>query len=141
VDPDVKRHTETKKKVKQANGDQDWIDFSGNLPENNQNKPRGGAPTGATTTSSNPGTGRDMDSAVKPSELGYKGGLFGSLFKSSSDEEVGTFTGEKPRTSLLEPPPGYQTPSPNQPYGVTKHIETGTAQKLDVPVGDIGGGI
>ena len=27
------------------------------------------------------------------------------------------FTGEPPRTSLTEPPPGYQTPSPDQPYG------------------------
>ena len=30
------------------------------------------------------------------------------------------FTGEPPRLSLTEPPPGYQTPSPDQPYGVGK---------------------
>ena len=28
------------------------------------------------------------------------------------------FTGEPPRSSLIEPPPGYRTPSPTQPYGV-----------------------
>jgi hypothetical protein len=33
-------------------------------------------------------------------------------------EEYGTFTGEPPRVSLTEPPPGYQTPSPDQPYGI-----------------------
>jgi len=33
-------------------------------------------------------------------------------------EDYGTFTGEPPRVSLTEPPPGYQTPSPDQPYGI-----------------------
>jgi len=34
-------------------------------------------------------------------------------------EEYGTFTGEPPRASLTDPPPGYQTPSPDQPYGIS----------------------
>ncbi|MGB3746225.1 MAG: hypothetical protein WBD11_17125 [Xanthobacteraceae bacterium] len=33
-------------------------------------------------------------------------------------EEYGTFTGEPPRANLTDPPPGYQTPSPDQPYGI-----------------------
>jgi len=33
-------------------------------------------------------------------------------------EQYATFTGEPPRTSLTDPPPGYQTPSPDQPYGI-----------------------
>lgn len=33
-------------------------------------------------------------------------------------EDYGTFTGEPPRVSLTEPPPGYQTPSADQPYGI-----------------------
>lgn len=54
-----------------------------------------------------------------PSQLGYTGGLFSSMFGSDKkDEESARFTGEPARTSLTEPPPGYQTPSPNQPYGV-----------------------
>jgi hypothetical protein len=36
------------------------------------------------------------------------------------DEESAKFTGEQPRASLTEPPPGYRTPSPDQPYGVGK---------------------
>lgn len=49
-----------------------------------------------------------------PSQLGYNGGLLG-IFK-SNDKPV-HFTGEPTRTELTEPPPGYQTPSPEQPYG------------------------
>jgi hypothetical protein len=33
-------------------------------------------------------------------------------------EERGTFTGEPPRVSLTDPPAGYLTPSPDQPYGI-----------------------
>jgi hypothetical protein len=55
---------------------------------------------------------------LNPSELGYSGGLFKSLFGGNTDSESATFTSEPARTSLTEPPPGYQTPSPNQPYGI-----------------------
>jgi hypothetical protein len=34
-------------------------------------------------------------------------------------EEYGTFTGEPPRANLTDPPPGYQTPSPDQLYGIS----------------------
>jgi hypothetical protein len=33
-------------------------------------------------------------------------------------EEYATFTGEPRRSTLTDPPPGYLTPSPDQPYGV-----------------------
>lgn len=56
---------------------------------------------------------------MTPSELGYKGGLWGNIFGDRDNESV-RFTGEPPRASLTEPPPGYQTPSPDQPYGVGK---------------------
>jgi hypothetical protein len=36
-----------------------------------------------------------------------------------SKEEYGTFTGEPPRANLTDPPPGYQTPSPDEPYGIS----------------------
>jgi hypothetical protein len=57
------------------------------------------------------------DPRLKPSELGYKGGLFSSLF-GGTETETAKFTGEPPRATLTEPPPGYRTPSPAQPYGV-----------------------
>jgi len=59
-------------------------------------------------------------SQLSPSELGYKGGFFG-MFKSK--EETTKFTGEPPRALLTDPPVGYQTPSPDQPYGVGKTAE------------------
>lgn len=34
-------------------------------------------------------------------------------------EEYGKFNGEPPRTSLVQPPAGYMTPSPAAPYGTT----------------------
>jgi hypothetical protein len=38
-------------------------------------------------------------------------------------EEYGKFSGETPRTSLVQPPPGYLTPSPAAPYGVTPRAD------------------
>jgi len=54
---------------------------------------------------------------MSPSQLGYKGGLWNSIFGSKDDEDAARFTGEPSRASLTDPPPGYQTPSPDQPYG------------------------
>ena len=67
----------------------------------------------------NPASG--FGNPVPPSELGYSGGFFG-LFRSNKKEEQEKFTGEPPRTSLTEPPAGYQTPSPDQPYGLAKGV-------------------
>ncbi|MDN4983550.1 hypothetical protein KUL72_33470 [Bradyrhizobium arachidis] len=52
---------------------------------------------------------------MSPAELGYTGGLWNLL--SSNKSESKQFTSEPPRQSLVEPPPGYQTPSPNYAYG------------------------
>jgi hypothetical protein len=52
-----------------------------------------------------------------PSQLGQpKRSLLS--FDWMKSEEYGTFTGEPPRVSLTDPPPGYMTPSPDQPYGI-----------------------
>jgi hypothetical protein len=49
-------------------------------------------------------------------------------------EEQAKFTGEPPRSSLTEPPPGYQTPSPAQPYGLAKGAPAKAADNfLDRP--------
>jgi hypothetical protein len=63
--------------------------------------------------------GERTDARLSSTELGYKGGLFGKMF-AGSEERPATFTGETPRTSLVEPPAGYQTPSPAQPYALGK---------------------
>jgi hypothetical protein len=60
---------------------------------------------------------------LSPSQLGYNGS-FSGLFGGNKKEEA-TFKGEPTRNSLTEPPPGYQTPSPNFAYG------TGPMQPLN----------
>lgn len=59
--------------------------------------------------------GTNANPSLMPAELGYTGGLW-NMFKGNSSEEA-KFTSEPPRQSLVEPPPGYQTPSPNYAYG------------------------
>lgn len=65
----------------------------------------------------------DSQRPQRPSELGYKGGLFGGLFKDNSKPEVATFTNEPARNELTQPPPGYRTPSAAHPYGLTPRQE------------------
>jgi len=47
-------------------------------------------------------------------------------------EEVGKFEGEPPRTTLVDPPVGYLTPSPAAPYGVTPR--PGVPEKKEKPL-------
>ena len=60
-----------------------------------------------------PGVGEQSS----PSALGQPKKNFFN-FDWMNREEYGTFTGEPPRVSLTDPPPGYETPSPDQPYGI-----------------------
>jgi hypothetical protein len=53
--------------------------------------------------------------SLSPSQLGFSGG-FSKLFGGNKAESA-PFTGEPTRDSLTQPPPGYQTPSPNFAYG------------------------
>jgi hypothetical protein len=56
-----------------------------------------------------------------PAQLGYTGGLFGSMknfFGGNNQPETTTFEAEPPRVSLTDPPSGYRSPSAAQPYGV-----------------------
>lgn len=115
-DPDVARRKQREKEEANRQPGETFLRERNPLPPDQLApgpKPRGvrapPAPESAPT----------LGTILSPSELGYKsGGLFGNLFKWGSDEESVRFTGEPARTSLTEPPPGYQTPSPDQPYGV-----------------------
>jgi hypothetical protein len=81
-------------------------------------KPRSARKTASSGSSQAPKS--EYGDVLSPSQLGTKGaGLLGNIF-GSKEEESAKFTGEPPRASLTEPPPGYQTPSPDQPYGVGK---------------------
>lgn len=79
-------------------------------------KPRNERKASAGSYQSSPdGYGKQLS----PSELGDRGNIFSRMF-GSDKEEVANFTGEPPRGSLTAPPRGYQTPSPDQPYGTGK---------------------
>ena len=62
-----------------------------------------------------PGTSQN-NPILSPSQLGFNGG-FGSLMFGGNKTETAPFKGEPERSTLTQPPPGYQTPSPNFAYG------------------------
>lgn len=53
-----------------------------------------------------------------PADRGVKKSLLGGIDSIFHKEQYATFTGEPSRSNLTDPPPGYLTPSPDQPYGI-----------------------
>jgi hypothetical protein len=130
ADPDAARAKSRESKRKVAIGNASTaIENQGrpiNPDELNRGVPR---QQGTESTGSNAPAPGPSGAPVAPSQLGYFGGLFsgqawgfGSGFGGYKDE-TGTFTSEPQRSQLTEPPPGYQTPSGDQPYGVTRRVE------------------
>lgn len=76
----------------------------------------GAIPSGKSerTTAPDPNAYKDPGRSYTPTELGFTGFL--NLFGYRVEQQP--FTGEPARTNLIQPPVGYQTPSPNYPYGV-----------------------
>jgi hypothetical protein len=113
-DPDVQqRKAEAAKKRQPNKSASDAMEEEGR-PLSRKEIDRGKVAAGTTSSGSN-GPDEDMRWFKDP---GAKS-IFGNMFSSfSSKEEVGSFTGEPVRDSLTAPPAGYQTPSPEQPYGL-----------------------
>jgi hypothetical protein len=65
-------------------------------------------------TAPDPNANKDPGRNFSPTELGFGG--FGNIFGYKAEQQP--FTGEPARSNLIQPPAGYQTPSPNYPYGV-----------------------
>jgi len=121
VDPDVKRRKEATAAQHKASS----IDESRALRPNEM-MPAGADVKG--TAQKSVQTDAPPDGApMKPSQLGFNGWSFTNLF--ASPPESVTFTQEPSRDSLTEPPAGYRTPAPNQPYGLGK--ENTTPQAYD----------
>jgi hypothetical protein len=116
-DPDVnqRKAEAVKKKAPRKTAAETMIEEG--RPLSRSELERGRLPEG--TTAAGPSqTPEESARPMKPSELGAKN-LFSGMFSSFSDKgETATFTGEPVRDNLTAPPPGYQTPSPDQPYGI-----------------------
>ena len=133
VDPDAKRAKEradAKKKRVGGAGFRDSDTMGNAISPSELNAPGASAGTGKPNTF-DPRDGRPLS----PTELGFSGFGWRAFGFGANTEEVGTFTAEPPRESLIAPPPGYQTPSPSHPYGVTRRPEYGSVEKHDPAVG------
>jgi hypothetical protein len=69
----------------------------------------------------------DIGRPMSPKELGVTGtGIFSwKGLTGNNGMETAKFDGEPQRGSLTQPPVGYQTPSPNQPYGTASDSRGG----------------
>lgn len=111
-DPDEQRRKEAVAARKKAN--KDPIEASRVLMPNELAQKSTGKSTGGESVDQ-PGGNPGTNAILSPDQLGYKGG-FSGLF-GGSKTETAQFKGEPTRESLTQPPPGYQTPSPNFAYG------------------------
>ncbi len=97
-----------------------------------------GAPGSGRVSQPSPNDNLDPGRPSMPSELGVpSGGLFswfggssGSSLWGSSKPETAPFDGEPPRTSLTQPPTGYQTPSASYPYGINSEKKNNSTLNL-----------
>ena len=110
-DPDVKRRKEAIAARKKENKDPREASRVLTPSELAVGKTAAGKGSAGPDLPGNPGA----TAILSPSQLGYEGGFMG-MFKGSKTETA-PFKGEPPRDSLIMPPPGYQTPSPNYAYG------------------------
>jgi hypothetical protein len=123
-DPDVKRAKKAKDAERKRKSYTEGVDDRPLLPSE-YTKSSSGKGDNPTILGS-----KNEEESSRPStlsELGSKN-IFSKVWGNKPDEQT-TFTGEPRRESLIEPPAGYRTPSPNQPYGVGK--DTWTAPKVD----------
>jgi hypothetical protein len=120
-DPDIKRVKLRREQERKRKPQEPGVD---DKPLSPSQMTEGKPTVGPTTPRGGEAPGKSMEGSAQPStnaELGSKGFL--NMFKTgfwAPKEEYTPFTGEPQRSSLTEPPPGYRTPSPNQPYGVGK---------------------
>jgi hypothetical protein len=113
-DPDEARRKATIARRKTEN--KDPREASRVLSPSEMNVGRTVSTTPAAGQVTQPGEGDPGRNAIlSPSQLGFDGKL--SNMFGGSKAEIAPFTGEPTRDSLTQPPPGYQTPSPNFAYG------------------------
>ncbi|MBV8754464.1 MAG: hypothetical protein JO328_16500 [Hyphomicrobiales bacterium] len=87
-------------------------------------------------TAPDPNANKDPGRNFSPTELGFPG--FGNLFGYKAEQQP--FAGEPARTNLIQPPTGYQTPSPNYPYGVGMPKNNSVQEMPQIKDRAVGGG-
>jgi len=119
-DQDEKRRHEAAVKRKKEARTFSWEDLSRQLSPNELRNGTG-SPKDKALRKRAGETPEEADRQYKPSELGYVGGLFGDFkgfFTGNNKDETATFEREPSRASLTDPPTGYRSPSPLEPYGL-----------------------
>jgi hypothetical protein len=115
-DPDVQAREKAKTAERKVKPHRDYVQESSRPlrpDELNVNAPKGNASGDGDSSA---------DSLMRdPRDTGAKKSLLSGLFRSKT--EYATFTGEPTRGVLTDPPPGYLTPSPDQPYGIGQSTE------------------
>ena len=111
-DPDAARRKAAIAARKKAN--KDPVEAARILTPSELEKGKTAAPARTSEDPIQPGNSA-TNPILSPSQLGYNGGLMGMF--GGSKVETAPFKGEPTRESLTQPPPGYQTPSPNFAYG------------------------
>lgn len=71
---------------------------------------------GQSTAPTEPVGAESKRDVLLPDQLGFTGWMNGLTGK----QDQLTFNGEPERENLIQPPPGYQTPAPNAPYGTVE---------------------
>ena len=119
MDQDEKRRREAAAKRKREAKTFTWDDLGRQL---SPNELRNGAASPKDQAMRRTGDAvEDNERQLKPNELGFTGAVFGGVhdfFTGNNKDETTTFEAEPPRASLTDPPSGYRSPSPAQPYGL-----------------------
>jgi hypothetical protein len=111
-DADVKRRKEAKKKKTMQT-----YDFTEDARPLLPHELEQGRLPGADEGKPAPGHGDSNIGQLSQDQLGNRKSIF-SFDWFVQKEEYATFTGEPGRAALTDPPVGYRTPSPDQPYGI-----------------------
>jgi hypothetical protein len=114
-DPDLTRQAKAKTKAKPKPHPDYVLESSRPLSPAELSVP-GTAPasTGSRPANADPEAQQLNPAVTQPNKKSF----FSFDLLNPNKTEYATFTGEPTRTSLTDPPPGYLTPSPDQPYGV-----------------------
>jgi hypothetical protein len=120
-DQDEQRSRQAAVKRKKEAKPFDWSDLGAQMSPNELKK---GATTAKDQAMRKPQDVEQYSRQMRPDELSNGNGLFGSMKDffgiGGNGAQTATFEAEPPRASLTDPPIGYRSPSPAQPYGVSK---------------------